>query len=185
MRDPYSYTFQSNLDYTDRSTGLCVCSEVSHTQMHPSAADGRTMQAGIAVSDLENRYQEYFLQLRAIQQFIEDYRDFDLTLRAVLANSAGTEAEDAVNVRLTCEQGTFWLTFASDAPVRVSISELPQAISFAWGAFFDLSRKLPVIGGAIPGAIPNSFETMSSFYTSSDGKAWYSQKTSQLQKEAE
>ena len=113
------------------------------------------------------------------------YRDFDLTLRAVLANRAGTEAEDAVNVRLTCEQGTFWLTFASDAPVRVSISELPQAISFAWGAFFDLPRKLPVIGGAIPGSIPNSFETMSSFYTSSDGKAWYSQKTSQLQKEAE
>lgn len=171
MRDPYSYTFQSNLDYTDRSTGLRVCSEVSHTQMHPSAADGRTMQAGIAVSDLENRYQEYFLQLRAIQQFIEDYRDFDLTLRAVLANRAGTEAEDAANVRLTCEQGTFWLTFASDAPARISISELPQAISFAWGAFFDLSRKLPVIGGAIPGAIPNSFETMSSFYTSSDGKA--------------
>lgn len=103
MRDPYFYTFQSNLDYTDRSTGLRVCSEVSHTQMHPSAVDGRTMQAGITVSDLENRCQEYFLQLRAIQQFIEDYRDFDLTLRAVLANRADTEAEDAVNVRLTCE----------------------------------------------------------------------------------
>ena len=85
MRDPYSYTFQSNLDYTDRSTGLRVCSEVSHTQMHPSAVDGRTMQAGITVSDLENRYQEYFLQLRAIQQFIEDITVI-LTSRSVLSS---------------------------------------------------------------------------------------------------
>ena len=176
MRDPYFYTFQSNLDYTDRSTGLRVCSEVSHTQMHPSAVDGRTMQAGITVSDLESRYQEYFLQLRAIQQFIEDYRDFDLTLRVVLANKDATKAEDAVFIRLTCEQGWFWLSYASDAPTRIPVSELPQAIAFAWGAFFDLSRKLPVLGTAAPGFGHQTLAAMSSFFTSTEGAAWYAWK---------
>lgn len=176
MKAPYCYKFTSTLDYKDAVTDLSVTSVVEHTQMHPSAVDGKTQQQGITSSDLEGCYQEYYLQLCAIQRFVESYRDFDLTLHAVLTNKDATKAEAAVFIRLTCEQGWFWLSYASDAPTRIPVSELPQAIAFAWGAFFDLSRKLPVIGTAAPGFGHQTLASMSSFFTSTEGAAWYAWK---------
>lgn len=176
MKSPYCYKFTSTLDYKDETTELRVTSVAEHTQMHPSAVDGKTLQQGITASDMENRYQEYYLQLRALWHFIDAYRDFDLTLQAVLTNEDVTEAEDAVFVRLTCEQGMFWLSYSSDAPTRIPVSELPQAIAFAWGAFFDLSRKLPVLGTAAPGFGHQTLASMSLFFTSTEGAAWYAWK---------
>ena len=176
MKSPYCYKFTSMLDYKDEITELRVTSAIGHTQMHPSAADGKTLQRGIIASDLENRYQEYYLQLCALWHFIDAYRDFDLTLQAVLTNKDATESEDAVFVRLTCKQGTFWLSYASDAPTRIPVSELPQAIAFAWGSFFDLSCKLPVIGTAAPCFGHQTLASMSSFFTSTEGAAWYAWK---------
>ena len=176
MKAPYCYKFTATLDYKDEITDLRVTSVVEHTQMHPSAVDGKTQQQGITASDLEGRYQEYYLQLCAIQRFVESYRDFDLTLHAVLTNKDATKAEDAVFIRLTCEQGWFWLSYASDLPTRIPVSELPHAIAFAWGAFFDLSRKLPVMGTIAPCPGHQTLEAMSSFFTSMEGAAWYAWK---------
>lgn len=176
MKNPYYYKFTSTLDYKDAVTELQVTSVVEHTQMHPFSADGKTLQYGITASDLESRYQEYYLQLYAIRYFIDAYRDFDLSLQSVLTDRADTEAEAAVNVRLTCEQGTFWLSYASDGPIQIPISELPHAIAFAWGAFFDLSCKLPVIGTAAPCSGHQTLASMSSFFTSTEGAAWYAWK---------
>lgn len=176
MKNPYYYKFTSTLDYKDAVTELQVTSVVEHTQMHPFSADGKTLQYGITASDLESRYQEYYLQLYAIRYFIDAYRDFDLSLQSVLTDRADTEAEAAVNVRLTCEQGTFWLSYASDGPIQIPISELPHAIAFVWGAFFDLSCKLPVIGTAAPCSGHQTLASMSSFFTSKEGAAWYAWK---------
>lgn len=173
MKSPYYYKFTSTLDYKDAVTELFVTSAVEHTQMNSSAVNGKAMQYGIAASDLESRYQEHFLQLRAIQRFIEAYQDFDLSLEAVSMSENHQPGKDAVAVRLTCEHGTFWLSYASYAPIRIPISELPHAISFAWGAFFDLSRNLSVFGTAPPGPGHQAFESMASFFTSTEGAAWY------------
>lgn len=176
MKSPYCYKFTSVLDYKDEITELWVTSAVEHTQMHPSAVDGKTLQQGITASDMENRYQEYYLQLCAIRHFIDAHRDFDFSLQAVLTSEDVTETEDAVFVRFTCEQGMFWLSYASDAPTRIPVSELAQAIAFAWGAFFDLSCKLPVIGTAAPCSGHQTLASMSSFFTSTEGAAWYAWK---------
>lgn len=177
----HHYQFESRLYFKDATFGLDVCSTAGHTQYPASSQESTEFDIAYASED-------YLAQMNALQSLAALEKDFDLHLEAVAVGWDEADRETVFSSRLCSDNGSFSLqptADMSDCIENIPLTEFQNAYAYAWGAFFDLPRKLPVIGGAIPGAIPNSFETMSSFYTSSDGKAWYSQKTSQLQKEAE
>ena len=177
----HHYQFESRLYFKDATFGVDVCSTAGHTQYPASSQESTEFDIAYASED-------YLAQMNALQSLAALEKDFDLHLEVEAVGWDEADRETVFASRLCSDNGSFSLqptADMSDCIENIPLTEFQNAYAYAWGAFFDLSRKLPVIGGAIPGAIPNSFETMSSFYTSSAGKAWYSQKTSQLQKEAE
>lgn len=162
----HSYQFEARLYYKDPRFDLDVCSTAEHTQIPAGIAD-------FTEFDLAYAANKYLAQLHAMQGLAEEGRDFDLLLEA---EQVGWDESDRMTVfgsRLRTDHGSLTLEPMQD-PLYVHqitgipMSELPQALAYAWGGFFAKVRELS------PHDLDNErvFADLAAFHDGHTGKEW-------------
>lgn len=162
----HSYQFESRLYYEDPRFGLDVCSTAGHTQIPAGIED-------FTEFDLAYAANKYLAQLHAMQGLADEGRDFDLLLEADQVGWDEADRKTVFGARLRTDHGSLTLEPMQD-PLYVyqitgiPMSDLPDALAYAWGGFFAKVRELS------PHDLDNErvFAGMAAFHAGHTGKEW-------------